>query len=264
MFTSFAKSLTWPAKWFWIFRRCSVGIASVLGLGFGAAVAEDIRVAVAANFLTTAEVLAEAFESRTGHQVILASGSTGGLYAQIKHGADYDVLLAADQARPILLEKDGFGVTGSRFTYALGRLSLWSVTRDVVDGPAALQGAMSGHLAIANPDLAPYGAAARQALMHFGAWPRPAGQLVLGQNIGQAAAMVASGNADFGLVATSFLITQPRAGSRWDIPAEAHEPIRQDAVLLSAGSEAAGAFLGFLRTDEGRAVIRSHGYEVPE
>ena len=253
-----------PARWWHLGCRYRVGIASVLGLCASAVQAGEIRVAVAANFLTTAEAIADEFEKDHGHQVVLASGSTGGLYAQIRHGAAYDLLLAADQKRPALLEETGNAVQGSQFTYALGRLSLWSVTNTFEDGQTVLQDRGIRHLAIANPDLAPYGIAARETLKYFDRWPFQTGTLVLGQNVGQTAAMVASGNAELGLVATSFLVTQSHGGSRWDIPAEAYNPIRQDVVLLNQGNPAATEFLTYLGSAAARSIIRAHGYEVPE
>jgi len=230
--------------------------------------AAEALAAVAANFSEPAERLEAIFESETGHELTLATGSTGKLYAQIAQGAPFDLLLAADAIRPARLEADGPGIAGTRFTYALGRLSLWSADPERIgaDGLATLREGDFAHLAIANPELAPYGLAAKQALMHFGSWKMLAPKLVRGENIGQVFAMVATGNAELGLVAKSYVIS-PRnrgRGSRWDVPTSAHDPIRQQAVLLRPGvsNPAARDFLAFLRSHEAQEVILSFGYGV--
>jgi len=245
--------------------------ASVVCLGLPGfptwAAAEEALVAVAANFLNTAETLAERFTQETGHEVILVGGSTGALYARIGHGAEYDVLLAADRERPARLENEALAVSGSRFTYALGRISFWSVDPGALaDGIGVLISGDFRRLAIANPELAPYGLAARQALEYLGLGEVTPGKLVLGQNAGQAMAMTATGNAELGIVPTSFLTERAHGGSRWDIPATAHDPIRQDAALLQAGRDnrAAVAFLDFLGGSAAREMIEAAGYEVPE
>ena len=232
----------------------------------GGARAGEVVVAVAANFLNTAERLAGRFGHDTGHQVTLVSGSTGALYAQIAQGAPYGVLLAADQSRPARLIADGLAVPGSRFTYALGRISVWSADPQVLaDGIGPLKTGAFRHIAIANPELAPYGVAARQALAALGLEDAVSGRLVLGQNIGQTMAMVATGNAGIGIVATSLLNDAERGGSRWDIPEHAHDPIRQDAVLLHSARDpaTATAFLVFLQSDTARAMIDAAGYTAP-
>lgn len=249
------------------FPRCACAVAALLASSFaGPAAAAEAVVAVAANFLEVAERLAAGLERETGHRVTLVSGSTGKLYAQIVHGAPFDVFLAADAERPELLEREERAVPGSRFTYAVGRLALWSREPGRIgrDGAATLRQGSFRRLAIANPDLAPYGAAARQALEKLGLWERFADRIVMGETIGQAQTMVASGNAELGFVALSSLARpgEPAAGSRWEVPAGLHDPIRQDAVLLAraAGNPAARGFLALLRSDEGRDVVASYGY----
>lgn len=192
-------------------------------------------------------------------------GSTGKLYAQILHGAPFDVLLAADRERPALLERAGLAVPGSRRTYAVGRLTLWSADPERVQGDIAELLTAGGfrRLAMANPDLAPYGAAAREVLTGFGLYAALDKKIVTAENIGQTYAMVATGNAEIGFVAASG-VRSTGEGSRWDVPADLHAPIRQDAVLLSRAENniAALAFLDFLRTDRARAIISGYGYGV--
>lgn len=229
---------------------------------------DEALIAVASNFAETAATLEADFESSSGHALRLATGSTGTLYAQIVRGAPFDALLAADRARPVRLEAEGHGVPGSRFTYAIGRLALWSPDPDRIgaDGLATLRAGRFEHLAIAHPELAPYGRAARQALRHFGLWEALAPRIARGQNVGQAFSMVATGTAPLGLVARASAASprNERPGSRWDVPAVAHDPIRQDALLLEAGAKnpAARAFLVFLRSGDARRVIERFGYGV--
>lgn len=244
-----------------------LALALVAGLALPVpAAGGEATVAVAANFAEVVERLEERYERETGHALTVAIGSTGKLYAQIANGAPFDVFLAADQARPQRLEKEGLAVTASRFTYATGRLTLWSREPGRVgsDGAATLEEGDFRLLAIANPELAPYGAAARRALESLGLWQGLRGKLVMGETIGQAHAMVASGNAELGLVALSYLVS-PRnevRGSRWDVPADLYPPIRQDAVLLkrAAGNAAARGFLDFLRSQEAKDLIEAYGY----
>jgi molybdate transport system substrate-binding protein len=244
---------------------CHLLLSFSLGLP---ASAEEAIVAVAANFSEVVERLGKDFEGASGHELVFVFGSTGKLYAQIGNGAPFDVFLAADQERPELLEKEGLAVAGSRFTYAAGRLTLWSAEprRIGEDGAAVLRAGEFRLLAIANSDLAPYGAAAKQTLESLELWQGLEGKIVTGETIGQAHAMVASGNAELGFVALSYVLS-PRnqtPGSRWDVPRELHSPIRQDAVLLSraAGNPAARGFLDYLRTAEVKAVIETYGYGV--
>lgn len=234
----------------------------------GPAAAEEAVVAVAANFSEVVERLQADFERASGHRLTFVAGSTGKLYAQIVNGAPFDVFLSADQERPERLEKERLAVAGSRFTYASGRLTLWSREPGRVggDGAATLRQGRFRRLAIANPALAPYGAAARQTLGRLGLWERFADRIVVGQTIGQAHTLVASGNAELGFVALSSVLS-PRnetRGSRWDVPSDLHAPILQDAVLLArgAGNPAARGFLQFLRGGKAKAVIKSYGYGV--
>jgi molybdate transport system substrate-binding protein len=252
-----------------LFRFSTITVLGVMALALGMprpAPAETALVAVAANFAETAEALLPGFQSATGHDLQLTTGSTGKLYAQISAGAPFDLLLSADAATPARLLDEGNAVAGTSFTYAVGRLTLWSSDPERIteDGPAALQAAGLRFVAIANPDLAPYGTAARQALQSLGLWDLLQPKIVMGQNIGQTHSMVATGAAELGFVALSAVLS-PRsrnAGSRWDVPQDLFEPIRQDAVLLLPGRDnaAARAFLEFLQTPEAIQVMDRFGY----
>jgi molybdate transport system substrate-binding protein len=228
--------------------------------------ADQALVAVAANFADVVEDLKPTFEKATGHRLQITTGSTGKLYAQIKAGAPFQILLSADTRTPERLEGENAAVAASRFTYAVGKLTLWSAdpTRIGPDGAAALNAANVRHIAIANPDLAPYGVASHETLQALGLWDTLKAKIVMGQNIGQTHSLIATGNAELGFVALSAVIG-PRVkdkGSRWDVPQKLFNPIKQDAVLLNAGrgNEAAIAFLKFLRTPEATAVIDRYGY----
>jgi len=241
-------------------------LALLLVLAAPAARAETALAAISANFKETAEALLPLFREATGHDVTLTTGSTGKLYAQVVAGAPFDVMLSADAATPAALIAAGHAEAGTAFTYATGRLALWSADpgRIGADGRAALADPGLRFLAIANPELAPYGAAAREALVSMGLWAALEPRIVMGQNIGQTHSMVASGAAEIGLVALS-AVKSPRAaiaGSHWEVPQRHHAPIRQDAVLLShgQGSAAARAFLDFLRGREAAEVIARFGY----
>jgi len=230
-----------------------------------AAPAQDVAiVAVASNFLVTARDLAAEFAAHTGHEVRFTAGSTGKIYAQIVNGAPFDVLLAADVRRPELLEASGDGITGTRFTYAIGELVLWSRTLD--DCRAALDDPRGLRIAIANPETAPYGAAARSYLEHAGLWETLRAQLVVGENISQTLQFAASGNAQLGFVAAAQLQSPalPRATCTWSVPADTYPAIEQQAILLrhGAGNPAAIQFLDYLQSNAGRAIIRHHGYRL--
>lgn len=233
-----------------------------------AAGAERVLVAVATNFWEAAECLADDFEKATQHDVTLTTSSTGKLYAQILSGAPFDVFLAADRRRPELLEQAGLTAPGSRMTYAIGRLTLWSSNPGRIDddGRTTLRETKFRRLAMANPEFAPYGIAARQTLIALGLDDDLQDRIVTGENIGQAYALVATGNADLGFVALSYVLSARNKfdGSRWDVPESLHAPILQDAVLLQHGNNnaAASAFLAYLKTSEGRESIRSFGYAV--
>ena len=228
--------------------------------------AGEALVAVAANFAEALTEIEQRFEEATAHRLRVSSGATGALYAQIARGAPFDVLLAADQERPRRLESEGYAVAGSRFTYAMGRLALWSADPERVRGREALSSDGFRALAVANPALAPYGAAAHQALVSLGLYEGLRPRIVEGQNVAQTFALVATGNAELGFVALS-QVRSPRApgsGSRWEVPEDLYAPIRQDAVLLSraAGNPAARDFLAYLRSGEARRLIAGRGYRV--
>lgn len=227
--------------------------------------------AVAANFAAPMQKIAAAFEKDTGHKAVLSFGATGKFYAQIRHGAPFALLLAADDETPARLIKEGLGVAGSAYTYAIGQLVLWSAQPGLVDGQGAVladvaAGKLSAKVAVADAKLAPYGAAAMQVLQQRGLADKLRPHLVTGENIAQTFQFVKTGNAALGFVALSQVMVdgQVSSGSAWVVPAALYAPIRQDAVLLKAGAAnpAAQALLQYLRSDGARAVIRSHGYPL--
>lgn len=229
------------------------------------ALADEVQVAVAANFTAPMQEIAQAFEQDTGHRVVAAFGSTGQLYAQISHGAPFEVFLAADDTTPARVESEGLGIAGSRFTYATGALALWSADASLIDdGAHLLRSGNFQHLAIANPKTAPYGLAATQVMQGLGVTDALAGKLVEGQSIGQAYQFVASGNAQLGFVALSQVSRNGEitSGSAWQVPAALYEPIHQDAVLLDKGADkqAAVALLTYLKGERAAAIISSYGY----
>ena len=240
--------------------------ALLLALTAHAACAADVQVAVAANFPAPMQAIAAGFERATGHKAQLAFGSTGKFYAQIRNGAPFDVLLAADDETPARLEKEGLAVGGSRFTYSIGQLALWSAKPGYVDdkGEVLKQGAF-GHLAIANPKLAPYGAAAVESLDKLGLLAALQPKFVQGENIEQTFQFVSTGNAELGFVALSQVFDggKLKSGSAWVVPPSLHAPIRQDAVLLARGkgNPAALTLLKYLKEDKARAIIKAYGYE---
>lgn len=225
--------------------------------------AAEVKVAVAANFTEALRAIAPLYERATGHRLVASFGSTGLLFAQIRQGAPFDVLLAADQTTPAKAVAEGLAVAGTQVTYAVGRLALFSTIPGHVTGPETLRAAPFARLAIANPATAPYGAAAIETLRALGVYDALADRLVLGQNIGQAFQFVRTGNAEAGFVALA-QIAFLDGGSRWVVPAELHAPIRQDAVLLAhaRGNAAATAFLAFLDAREAREVIARFGYAI--
>ncbi|MDE2275208.1 MAG: molybdate ABC transporter substrate-binding protein [Burkholderiales bacterium] len=241
-------------------------LAAVLATAALAATpAADVQVAVAANFVKPLQAMAAGFRAATGHGLTIIPGATGKLYAQIVAGAPFEVLLAADQATPARLVAEGHAVAGSAYTYAIGRLALWSRQPGRVDpGGAVLAGGHFAHLAMANPRLAPYGAAAMQVLQARGLAAALAPKLVLGENIAQTFQFVASGNAELGFVALSQLRDPERlaGGSAWEVPQSLYRPIRQDAVLLTAGAADPGAraLLAWLRSADARRVLVAYGY----
>ena len=243
--------------------------ASVLAVVtcLGTAHAGEVQVAVAANFAGPMEKLAAQFQKDTGHKAVVASGATGKFYAQIRNGAPFEVLLSADDETPARLEAEGQVVAKSRFTYAVGRLVLWSAKANYVDATGAvLKTGDFTHLAIANPKTAPYGAAAVAVIDKLGLTARLQPRLVQGENIAQAFQFASTGNAELGFVAQAQVWRDGKftAGSGWIVPASMHAPIRQDAALLTRGAKnpAAQALLDYLRTDKAKALIRAYGYEV--
>jgi molybdate transport system substrate-binding protein len=232
----------------------------------GLAQAAEVSVAVAANFAAPMQMIAAAFEQDTGSKASLSFGSTGKFYAQIRNGAPFQILLSADGETPARLEQEGLAVAGTRFTYALGRLVLWSQQAGLVDDKGEiLRTGTFQRLAVANPRLAPYGAAALQTLDQLGLLQRLQARLVQGESIAQTYQFVATGNAALGFVALSQVMQDGRlaAGSSWQVPANLHAPLRQDAVLLASGKDnpAALALLAYLRGERARAIIRSFGYD---
>ncbi|MGG2399479.1 molybdate ABC transporter substrate-binding protein [Pseudomonas sp. SH1-B] len=238
----------------------------VLGLAFaGSALADEVQVAVAANFTAPMQAIAPEFEKATGHKLVAAFGSTGQFYAQIRNGAPFEVFLAADDTTPAKLESEGLTVKDSRFTYAVGGLVLWSADASYLDGSdAALKAGQFKHLSIANPKAAPYGLAATQVLDKLGLSEAVKSKLVEGQNITQAHQFVSTGNAELGFVALSQVYKDGKitSGSAWIVPGELHEPINQDAVILTKGANnpAASALVDFLKGPEAAKIIESFGY----
>ena len=230
--------------------------------------AEKVFVAVAANFSQSMQVLQQAFESQHDHQVVLTFGSSGKFYAQIKQGAPYDLFFSADQTKPIALEQENLIVANSRFTYAIGRLALWSVKAEFNHQLATkFKSNRFDKLAMANPKLAPYGQATIQALTHMQMLDSTQSKWIQGENVSQVYQFVSSGNADLGFVALSQIFDQERAaGQYWLIPEAFHQPIKQDVVWLKRAENnmAAKALLDFVRSEQGKAIISQQGYVYPQ
>ena len=246
--------------------RRLLALTAALALS-AAAQAEVVQIAVAANFTAPARALAEVFARTTGHEAKLSFGATGAFYTQIKNGAPFDVLLAADNERPARLEKEGDTVPGSRFTYATGQLVLWSAKPGLVDDEGAvLKHGQFGKIAIANPKNAPYGAAAVEAMEKLGLAATLQPKLVTGESIGQTYNFIATGNAELGFVALAQVLDggKLKSGSMWVVPAKYHAPIIQDAVILkrAAANPAAKAWMALMRSPNTQDFIRSYGYEV--
>ena len=239
----------------WIF--CALGLL----VSTAGATAGETKIAVASNFAAAAKSIGALFTQETGHSAIFSFGATGQLYTQITQGAPYDVFLAADKARPSRAVEKGYALPGSQFTYATGRLALFSREVSRVKGQTALTAGDNDRIAIANPVIAPYGAAAVSAMRSLGVYKRLHPQLVRGTNIAQAYQFVFTGNAALGFVALSQLVGRPN-GSHWIVPADLHPAIEQDAVLLSHGADnpAARAFVAFLKEAKVRRMIESFGY----
>ncbi|MEN9619648.1 MAG: hypothetical protein RL406_1885 [Pseudomonadota bacterium] len=245
--------------------RLMLAFASAL---FGvAAQAGEVTVAVAANFTAPMQKIALAFEQDTGHKAQLAFGATGKFYAQIKNGAPFAVLLAADDETPARLEKEGLAVAGARFTYATGRLALWSKSPNLVDDKGeVLRSNSFNKIAIADPKLAPYGMAAMEVIYKLGVQANVVPKLVQGESIGQTYQFVSTENAQLGFVALSQISIDGRItqGSAWIVPQNMHAPLKQDAVLLNAGKDnaAAQALLKYLQGDTAKAIITRYGYAL--
>ena len=243
-------------------RLAAAAAAAVVALIGLPALAGETLVAVAANFTAAAEDIGTAFTAETGHTVTYSFGSTGQLYTQITQGAPFEAFLSADQTRPAKAAADGLAVPGSQFTYATGKLVLWSRTAGLIDGsPAILSDATLTHVAIASPSAAPYGAAAVETMTALGLYDALKPRIVEGQSISQTFQFVETGNAPVGFVALAQLAGRDD-GSRWLVPEDLYTPIRQDAVLLTAGAgkEAAEAYLAFLKSPAAEAIITAYGY----
>ncbi|MDV6333132.1 molybdate ABC transporter substrate-binding protein [Asticcacaulis sp. 201] len=242
-------------------RAVITGMATII-LAFPAlALAKDIQVAVAANFTEPAKDIAQAFEKKTGTHVVMMFGASGAFYSQIQQGAPFDVMLSADAERPFKLEDSGLGIKGTRFTYAYGKLVLWSANPALIDpaGKVLAQGNFQ-HLAIADPVAAPYGAAAVDYLRKRGLYDALAPKIVKGASIAQAFSFIDTGSAELGFVALS-QIHQSHKGSRWVVPIKDYPAIEQQAILLKDSPEAR-AYLAFLKSSAGLNIIKSYGYDV--
>lgn len=246
-------------------RIVSLFAGVILSMAVPGVHAETVSVAVAANFTAPMNAIAAEFEKDTGHKALLAFGSSGKFFAQIQNGAPFQVFLSADTSKPEKLEQMGLVVPGTRFTYALGSLVLWSAKAGFVDAEGALlkQGRFE-HLALASPKLAPYGAAAIETMEKLGAISALQPKFVLGENVAQTYQFIATGNAELGFVALSQVIKDGTVGegSAWIIPAELHSPIRQDAVMLKFGKDNAAAkdLIEYLKSAKAADIIKSYGY----
>ena len=244
---------------------CLTSLLAVFAIG--AAQADEVQVAVAANFTAPIQAIAADFEKDTGHKLVAAYGATGQFYTQIKNGAPFEVSLSADDTTPEKLEREGDTVKGSRFTYAVGTLALWSAKDGYVDSKGeVLKKNEYQHLSIANPKTAPYGLAATQVLEKLKLTEATKTKIVEGQNITQAYQFVSTGNAELGFVALSQIYKEGKvtSGSAWIVPASLHDPIKQDAVILSKGKDnaAAKALVEYLKGPKAAAVIKSYGYQL--
>jgi molybdate transport system substrate-binding protein len=242
----------------------AIGFLS-LGTIVSDASAAQTTIAVAANFTDAAKEIAMAFKARTGHEAVLSFGSSGQFYAQITQEAPFQIFLSADAERPKKIVDDGLGVADSRFTYAIGKLVLWSKDPDRVMAESTLRSAAFLKIAVANPESAPYGAAAIEALKALKLYDTLKARIVEGTSIAQTYQFIATGNAEIGFIALS-QIAGNSAGSRWLVPQSLYTPVRQDAVLLKKGESnaAATAFMSFLRGPEARAIIEKYGYAISD
>jgi molybdate transport system substrate-binding protein len=232
------------------------------------AASDEVQVAVAANFTGPMQKLVTLFERKTGHKALLSFGSVGKFYAQIISAAPFEILISADEETPLRLEKEHLTLPGSRFTYAVGKLVLWSPHADLIDPQGkVLERGDFAHLAVSHPKLTVYGAAARDVLQRLGVFEKLAPRLIQGETITQAYQFVVTGNAELGFVALSQVWQNGsiREGSAWIVPDSLVAPLRQDAVILEKGSynPAALALMTYLRSDEAGEIIRSFGYAIP-
>jgi molybdate transport system substrate-binding protein len=247
------------------FRLLSVLLATLLGAA-SQVQADEVFIAVAANFAAPMQKIVAEFEKETGHKVVASFGSTGKFYAQIKGGAPFEVLLAADDEIPARLISENAAVAGSQWTYAIGKLVLWSAKPGVVDDKGdVLKNGNFEHISLANPKLAPYGAAGVEVMKARGAYDKLQAKIVMAENITQAYQFISTGNAQLGFVALSQVLKEGRIdGSSWIVPANLYTPIRQDAVILDKGKDrpAALALAKYLKADKSVAIIKSFGYEL--
>ncbi len=242
-------------------------LVALAAWALGSAHAGEVTVAVAANFAAPLQAIAAILEKTTGHKANIVAGATGRFYAQIKNGAPFDVFLSADNETPEKLEKEGFAVPGSRFTYAKGKLVLWSAEPALVDTQGQiLKTGDFRKIALAQPKVAPYGAAAMEAITQLGLAGRLGPRLVLGESIGQTFGFVSTGNAELGFVAMSQVLEggKLKSGSMWAVPTTLYQPIVQDAIVLTRGKDkpAAVALVTLLKSDRVKDLIRSYGYEI--
>ncbi|MFW2828705.1 molybdate ABC transporter substrate-binding protein [Sphingomonas sp. ID0503] len=239
------------------------GLVALLALLAAPVHAGEVKVAVAANFTEPAKEIAAAYEKASGDRVTLSFGSSGAFATQIANGAPFEVFLSADAERPAVLAMGGQGVAGNRFTYATGRLALYSTKAVLAASPSALAKGAYAKLSIADPKAAPYGQAAVETLKALRLYDAAAPKIVRGASIAQAYQFVASGAADLGFVALSQIVTVP-GGSRWIVPEKYHSPITQDAILLKTGvaNPAATGFLRFLKSARAKAIINRYGYKI--
>jgi molybdate transport system substrate-binding protein len=239
--------------------------AMILLVWFIPAMADEVRVAVAANFIAPMQQIASRFERATGHRTVLSYGSTGKFYAQIRNGAPFDVFLSADNATPARLATEGFAISGTQFTYATGKLVLWSPKPDLVDSKGNILGNSEfRHIALANPKLAPYGVASIKAMQALGVYENLKNKFVLGENLPQVHQFVASGNAELGFIALSQIFQNGKyaEGSFWIVPDRLYPPVRQDVIALMQGKDkpAVAAFLKYLKGTDAKEVIQAYGY----
>ncbi len=242
-------------------RLCAAAVAAVIGLGLSLAQAAEVPIAAAANFTDAANEIGKAFQAKTGHKALFSFGATGALYTQITQAAPFQVFLSADQATVKRAVEEGNGIAGTPFTYAVGKIVLYSKNANLVKGEDTLKTATFQKLAIASPSAAPYGAAAVETMQKLGVYAAIQPKIVQGDNITQTYQFIDTGNAELGFVSLSQVVNV-QGGSRWVVADNLYAPIRQDAVLTKAGanSEAAKAFLAFLKGPEATAVIEKFGY----